>query len=226
MFSWNELVSLGLISKLADPELVIYFMRILKPLRRSQIEEEAREWHKSLRTTQEERWKRMAELSQKRKYQEMNASVPITCTLPFDGGMWRNSRLLLRSIRYFRRGFIKCPCWTDEMEEFALHHYYHGPGPPEEMENSQKVGVVNLMLGDSVKSRGFRAGWGVMEIQEALEDFILVEEDEEAERSDDDEGADEDTDELTDEEREMKPYLLIERIRPGEGNEMIMDIVE
>ena len=79
MFSWNELVSLGLISKLTDPELVIYFMRILKPLRRDQVEEESRGWHKSLRTTQEERWKRIAELSQKRKYQEMNASVPITC---------------------------------------------------------------------------------------------------------------------------------------------------
>ena len=37
----------------------------------------------------------------------MNASVPITCTLPFDGGMWRNTRLLLRNIRYFRRNFIR-----------------------------------------------------------------------------------------------------------------------
>ena len=152
MFAWNELVAIGLIKKLRDPELVRYFMSILKPLRRDMVEEEAREWHQSLRTNQEDRWNRMAELSQKRKYQEMNSAVPITCTLPFDGGMWRSSRLLLRSIRYFRRGFIKCPCFTDKMEEFALHRYYHGNGPPDEMEIPQKIKIVNLMLGDTEKS--------------------------------------------------------------------------
>ena len=212
MFSWNELVAIGLIGELKDSELVIYFMTILKPLRRNIDEEEARAWHQSLRTNQEERWKRMAELSQKRKYQEMNSSVPITCTLPFDGGMWRNSRLLLRSIRYFRRGFIKCPCWTDELEHFALYHYHHGPGSPEEMEISQKIGVVDLMLGDSEKNRDFRAGWQVPDIQEALDDFILFEEDEEAERSDDD---------SSDEEEVSKPYLLIKEGLSYGGLEII-----
>ena len=108
MFTWEETVAISLISILGDPELVIYFLSILKPLRREYLEEEAREWHKSLRVSQEDRWKRIADLSKRRKFSQMNASVPITCTLPFDGGMWRNSRELLRMIRYFRPGFIRC----------------------------------------------------------------------------------------------------------------------
>ncbi len=213
MFTWSELVAIGLIRRLKDPELVIYFMSILKPLRRDLVEDEAREWHLSLRTNQEDRWKRMAELSQKRKYHEMNASVPITCTLPFDGGMWRNSRLLLRSIRYFRRGFIKCPSWTDTLEEFALHRYYHGPGPPDEMEIPQKIKTINLMLGNTGESKEFRAGWGIEDIREALEDFVLFEEDLEAERSDD---------ELSDDENEDKPYILVD---DGGAGGKIMDII-
>lgn len=206
MFAWNELVTIGLINILKDPELVRYFMSILKPLRRDIVEEGAREWHQSLRINKEDRWKRMAELSQKRKYHEMNSSVPITCTLPFDGGMWRSSRLLLRSIRYFRRGFIKCPCFTDKMEEFALHRYYHGNGPPDEMEIPQKIKTVNLMLGDTEQSQNFRGGWGIADIQEALDDLILFEEDSEAERSDD---------EWSDEEEE-KPYILVEKLEKPE----------
>ena len=48
MFAWNELVAIGLIKELKDPELVRYFISILKPLRRDMVEEEAREWHQSL----------------------------------------------------------------------------------------------------------------------------------------------------------------------------------
>lgn len=204
MITWNELVAIGLIGLLKDTELVIYFMKIIKSLRRDFVENEAREWHKSLRITQEDKWKRVYELSQKGKYNEMNADVPITCTLPFDGGMWRNSRLLLRSIRYFRKGFIKCPSWMDELEEFALSRYYHGPAPPDEMEIPQKIKIVNIMIGDTEKSRALRGSWGIPEIQEALEDFILFEEDLEAERSDD---------ELSDDEGdEAGPYLLIEKV--------------
>ena len=70
------------------------------------MEEEAREWHSSLRLKQEDRWKRVKELSMKRKFHQMNMSVPISCTLPFDGGMWRNTRDMLEMIRYFRDNFI------------------------------------------------------------------------------------------------------------------------
>ena len=80
------------------------------------------------------------------------------------------------------------------------------------MEISQKIGVVDLMLGDSEKNRDFRAGWQVPDIQEALDDFILFEEDEEAERSDDD---------SSDEEEVSKPYLLIKEGLSYGGLEII-----
>jgi len=199
MFTWNELSALGLIRILKDPELVIYFMKTLKPLRRELVEKESREWHQSLRINQEDRWKSIAELSQKRKYHGMNASVPITCTLPFDGGMWRNSRLLLRSIRYFRRSFIKCPGCLDGQDELAEPF----PVPPDEMEIPQKIKTVNLMLGDTKKSKDFRGGWGVLDIQEALEDFILFEEDSSEE-------------EYSDDQDEDKPYILVETLEKPE----------
>ena len=48
MFTWNETVALCLISSLRDPELVIYFMSFLKPMRRKFVEDEARDWHQIL----------------------------------------------------------------------------------------------------------------------------------------------------------------------------------
>jgi len=158
MFTWNERVALYLISFLRDPELVIYFMSILKPMRRDFIEDEARMWHKSLRTTQEERWKRISDLSKRRKFSSMNASVPITCTLPFDGGMWRNSRDLLKMIRYFREGFI-----SQELD---------GRSTDEQL-NSVKIKIVNLLKEDSVRANIFRSVTSLSMVDEALEDLIL-----------------------------------------------------
>ena len=43
MFTWTEQVALIILEKLNDPELVIYFMNILKPMRLSNLSEEARE---------------------------------------------------------------------------------------------------------------------------------------------------------------------------------------
>ena len=41
-FTWNELVALGMIKFLLDPELVLYFMEILKPKRRDYLDDEYR----------------------------------------------------------------------------------------------------------------------------------------------------------------------------------------
>ena len=158
MFTWNETVALCLISILRDPELVIYFMSILKPMRRDFVEDEAREWHQSLRISQEERWKRIADLSKHRKFSSLNASVPITCTLPFDGGMWRNSRDLLKMIRYFREGFIR-----KESDERST----------EEQSNSVKIKIVNLLKEDSVRANIFRSVTSLSMVDEALNDLIL-----------------------------------------------------
>uniref|UniRef100_A0A6C0BTF9 Uncharacterized protein n=1 Tax=viral metagenome TaxID=1070528 RepID=A0A6C0BTF9_9ZZZZ len=158
MFTWNETVALGLISSLRDPDLVIYFMSILNPMRRKFVEDEAREWHQSLRISQKERWNRIAELSKRRKFSEMNASVPITCTLPFDGGMWRNSKDLLKMIRYFREGFIR-----KELDRNST----------EEESNSVKIKIVNLLKEESVRASMFRSVASISMVDEALGDLIL-----------------------------------------------------
>ena len=44
MFTWNENVAFCIIPFLGDPGLVIYFMGILKPMRRDYVEKEAREY--------------------------------------------------------------------------------------------------------------------------------------------------------------------------------------
>jgi hypothetical protein len=204
MFTWNELVAMGLINTFKDPELVIYFMSILKPMRRDYIEEEAREWHQSLRITQEERWKRIADLSKRRKFHQMNASVPITCKLPFDGGMWRNSCLLLKSIHYFREGFLKCRReFSENLEDYK-----------KEMSYCQKIHTVNLILGDTTISQNFRYQWSREDIREALEDFILFEE----------------TDNAYDPElqvrlEEEKPFVIVEKLRINGDLKPIMDII-
>ena len=159
MFTWRENVAISILPILGDIELVIYFMEILKPMRRNFIEEEAREWHKSLRITQEERWKRVAELSMKRKFSSMNAAVPITCTLPFDGGMWRNSRKLLKMIRYFRPGFIRVI--SSNLDETI----------------KKKTEAVNLLVGESLESNVFRSEYSLCDADEALGDLIDLEDD-------------------------------------------------
>lgn len=161
MLTWSENVAISLISILRDPELVIYFMSILKPMRRDFIEEEARDWHQSLRITQEERWKRVAELSMKRKFAHMNSAVPVTCSLPFDGGMWRNSKDMLKMIRYFRRGFIRKRIGnliTDQDETIKM-----------------KSSAVNLLVGESFESNIFRSQYSRNGVDEALGDLINLE---------------------------------------------------
>ena len=161
MFTWNETVAISLISVLRDPELVLYFMSILKPMRRDFVEEEARKWHRSLRITQEERWKRVAELSRRRKFSQMNASVPITCTLPFDGGMWRNSRELLKMVRYFREYFIRSQIHSEENYNFT-----------KEESVSNKIKIVNLLKEESIRGNVFRSINSISMIDEALNDLI------------------------------------------------------
>lgn len=161
MFTWNENVAFCIIPFLGDPELIIYFMSILKPMRRDYVEEESREWHKSLRITQEERWLRVAELRNKKKFSEMDGSVPITCTLPFDGGMWRNSRDLLKIIHYFREGFIK-----SEILEEGIYLC------TEEELISNKIKLVNILYEESMRSNIIKSEFSIFEIEEALNDLI------------------------------------------------------
>jgi hypothetical protein len=168
MFTWNETAAISLISILRDPELILYFMSILKPMRRDFIEGEAREWHQSLRITQQERWERVAKLSRQRKFSHMNASVPITCTLPFDGGMWRNSKELLKMIRYFRKGFIR------EIVEINRNMGHERITSVEE-KLKNKIKIVNLVNNHEAEGSHFRLYYSLGEIEEALNTLIEYE---------------------------------------------------
>jgi hypothetical protein len=166
MLTWNELSAIGLIKCLGDPELVLYLMSILKPIRRDLIEEEARTFHKSLRITKEERWIRLSELKDKKNFREMNPSVPITCKLPFDGRMWRNSISLLKTIRYFRENFMNKEIVKD------LGTYYNI-----EQITSEKIQTVNSFLDTSLKGCEFRDRFSILDIDEARCDFEIFSED-------------------------------------------------
>ena len=139
-------------------------MDVVKEERRDFVEAEAREWHGSLRIKQEDRWKRVSELSMKRKFHKMNMSVPVTCTLPFDGGMWRNSQIMLKMIRYFRGSFIRA-----EQAEGDLRRLPRQPGVKD------KIRIVNKIYSPIYNSGG--AFMGVLTAEEALNDHILFQED-------------------------------------------------
>ncbi len=108
MLTWKETVAIYIIHLLKDPELVIHFLKILMPLRRDFVEEEARDFHLSFRVTAKDRWQKIERLSDRGLYNLMNSSVPITFPIAtFDGSMWRNACKLKQMIEYFKHGFIR-----------------------------------------------------------------------------------------------------------------------
>ena len=166
MFSWNENVALCLLEKLGSVDLTLYMINILKKERRDFLEEEAREWHSSLRIKQEERWSKLNELSMKRKFHQMNMSVPISCTLPFDGGMWRNSQDMLAMIRYFRDNFIK------RRVQIQVEGYLPGTWIDQNATIRDKVRLVNNALDKNAIVNGYFGEWSSADMKEALEDYI------------------------------------------------------
>ena len=99
--TWSAEVALIFLQFLRDPEIIRYLLDIAKPIHLNFISEEARDFHVSLRMTREKRWALTKELCKLRKFNQMNKIVPITCSLPFDDGMWTISCKLLRMIGYF-----------------------------------------------------------------------------------------------------------------------------
>lgn len=156
--SWDINLLLCLVT-IFPKDIAEYMVLIARDIHEKWVTDEARKWHQSLRTNQEERWKRIADLSRERKFYKMNASVPITCTLPFDGGMWRNSRDLLKMIRYFREGFIR----KKILNRIAT----------ERESVSKQIKIVNLLKEDSVRANMFRSRHSLSSIDEALNDLIL-----------------------------------------------------
>ena len=162
-------ISLILINFLKDPHLVRYFIPFLK----NADLEDAKTFHSSMRTSMKERWEKTKKLSKERKFHHVNSGVPITCTLPFDGGMWRNSVRLLRMIPYFREGVLR-RCRLEEGQHF-IHHL-----PLMMLEVSHSIKAVNLIHDDSEKGEKFRGRYfhephSQKILQECVNDFVTYE---------------------------------------------------
>jgi hypothetical protein len=162
--SWSEEVALIFLQSLQDPEIIRYLLSIAKPIHFRYLFKEAKLFHDSLRVTRLDRWKKTKELCKLRKFNQMNSLVPVTCTLPFDNGMWRNSFELLKSIRYMRYGFLrrKYPV-GDQAEDIDL-------------ELPLKIKCINLISDDSIDGSEFRGYFGIKEIREALDDLEIYQE--------------------------------------------------
>jgi len=160
-----QIISLILINFLKDPQLVQYFISFLK----NADLEDAMTFHISMRTSIDERWEKTKKLSKERKFHHMNTGVPITCTLPFDGGMWRNSVRLLRMIPYFRHGILR-RCRMKEGQRY-IHQL-----PLMMLEVSHSIKAVNLIHDDSEKGDIFRSSLISQKmIHDCVDDFVIYE---------------------------------------------------
>ena len=160
MFTWTELVALGILKKLNDPELVVYFMNIIKPLRLSHLSEEARYFHESLRLTPEDRWSRTSKLKILGQYHLMSPCVPVTFPLPYDGKMWRNYKRISNMITFMRSGYIR-----KMVDQISVNASV-----------KTKVELVNLLYGEDLESNVFRSMFSISDADEALKDFISIDE--------------------------------------------------
>ena len=169
--TWSEEVALVFLQVLYDPELILYLLSVAKPIHFKYLIDEAKLFHESLRISREERWAKVKELSRLRKFNQMNSLVPVSCSLPFDNGMWKNSCELLKYIRYMREGFIrkKYPVSEDHCEDIDL-------------EIPLKIKCINLIF-DEDKKHTFMANsdW-YNYIAEALEDLEKYQNEDEQER--------------------------------------------
>jgi hypothetical protein len=159
---WLSDVALSFIPLLQDPELIMYLMEEVKLQKREHEETLSRDFHQSLRVSAEERYKRISNLSMRRKFHRVNASVPVSCTLPFDGGMWRNSQILLRMIKYFNPGLIRQRL-SDDSENIVTH-----------IEGSVlfKALTVNMIYReDSFERHEFLDGWTQHDLEVAVIEF-------------------------------------------------------
>lgn len=172
MFTWNETVALYLVQLLCgNVDITVYLMNILKPMRRCYIEEEAREWHQSLRISKEDRW-------HLRKMKEIKASVPITCTLPIDGEMWRNLKELIKSLNWFYGSFIRKRVQL-QIDGSLIHNAWENAP----CHIRDKIRIVNRIyrvskiiapsVSDREDSGGYLSEWSITQIQEAYFDHEL-----------------------------------------------------
>ena len=117
MLSWKEDVALTFIKLLYDPELVIHFMKILLPVRREHLLEDARSFHLSMRECF-------------REDLEVNRYLPIAPYLQIC-----NFIETIYHIKYFTPGFIR-----------RVEGFVHGEPQYVDDFISEKVDVVEKLL--------------------------------------------------------------------------------
>jgi hypothetical protein len=162
--SWSEEVAFILLNFLHDPEIIRYLLIIAKPIHFKYLSDEAKLFHESLRVSRLDRWSKTKDLSRLRKFNQMNHLVPVTTTLPFDNGMWKNSCELLKSIRYMRYGFLRRKYGVD------------GHAEDVDLELPLKIKSINLLSEDSIHGSEFRGYFGIKSIREALDDLEIYQE--------------------------------------------------
>ena len=162
--SWSEEVALTLVHFIGDPELIRYLLAIAKPIHFLYLLDEARLFHESMRMTIKKRWALTKELSKQRKFHQMNSQVPVTCSLPFDNGMYKSSRKLMHSIRHFRPGFIR--------RKFQIYEEYCDDV---DVELSIRIKTVNLIFNKDKDGIAFRGSYLEKDIYECLSDLELYE---------------------------------------------------
>ena len=163
--SWSEEVALTLTHFISDTELIRYIVTMSKPIHYKYLIDESRLFHESLRMTMQKRWALTKELSKQRKFHEMNTQVPVTCTLPFDNGMYEQSRKLIHSIKHFRPGFIR--------RKFQIYENYCDDV---DVELPIKIKTVNLIFDEGREGISFMGGsYCKKYIYECLSDLELYE---------------------------------------------------
>lgn len=148
-FTWIELVGLCVINYFKDPELVIYFLKILKKERRNLLEEKARGYYiqhtpnmKKIQT----QWYKLSSL------EKTNYAYHID---------------RMRNILFLKDNFIK-KTMTDDLvgaRFFAI-----------EASTSEKLKAINLIYDKSEKGINFRGQHGLVDIEEAFSDFDIFDE--------------------------------------------------
>ncbi len=162
--SWSEEVCLTLTHFIGDPEVIRYIVSIAKPIHYKFILDEARLFHESMRMTIQKRWTLIKELSKQRKFNQMNSQVPVTCSLPFDNGMYKSSQKLMHSIRHFRPGFIR--------RKFQIYEEYCDDV---DAELPIKIKTVNLIFDKGMEGIAFARCYYKRDIYECLSDLELYE---------------------------------------------------
>ena len=140
-FTWVSTIALDLCCLLGDPNLVIWFMSFYRTIY-LKIQEK---FSSIFETTSTNAGGFHVHFASKKRFSEMNSSVPIAFPLPFDGDRWRKYTKLINSIHYFRENFIQTVINYNNNSSAPLGEgfmqYY-------QLLVSDVIKIVNLILDD------------------------------------------------------------------------------